>query len=183
MDDTRQHFGLTQERYAAWLGVHRSTLALAEAGHRSLPVGVGGVQAVRLDLAALGKTLDAHNQVVEVAPLPEPDPARPPLEQRLRDCRYQVGTLRFELEKLQRRAAPLLNRLAALPALRAWAGPPPKSVEREQRWLATLEAEARQQLRDVCGTGPQQLLQARLAGLEREAQWLEEVLSTLPSAT
>ncbi|RFP66085.1 hypothetical protein D0N36_05010 [Hymenobacter lapidiphilus] len=181
MSELRQHFGLTQAQYARWLGVNRTTLALVESGRRAMPLEVGGLPAVRLELGRQGQTLDAQNRVVAVAPLPEPTPERAPLAWRLEQCQHQAGKLRFELKKLQRRATPFLNRLAALPALCAWGGPV-KSAEREAQWLDAVEAEARQQLLDVCGAGPQLLLQTQLAGLEHQINALEAALAALPPA-
>jgi hypothetical protein len=57
-----------------------------------------------------------------------------------------------------------------------------KNPAREAGWLALFEGEAVDGLRDDCGAGPQRLLVARLAGLEREAELLEELLATLPPA-
>ncbi|MBC8085469.1 MAG: hypothetical protein H7Z21_19895, partial [Hymenobacter sp.] len=50
-------------------------------------------------------------------------------------------------------------------------------------WLALFEAEAVSGLSDECGAGPQRLLEARIAGLEREAELLAETLAGLPPAT
>jgi hypothetical protein len=38
------------------------------------------------------------------------------------------------------------------------------------------EGEAVDELRDICGAGPQRLLAARIAGLAREVELLEELL-------
>ncbi|MFD2783873.1 hypothetical protein [Hymenobacter rubripertinctus] len=181
MDTTRQHFALTQARYAAWLGENRSTVAMVEAGHRNAPLRIGNRQAMRLDLATLGKTFTPQNELLTFPALPEPAPERGPLNYRLRQVRHQLANLRYRLESLRRQAQPYHNRLLAVPALRAWPGPS-ANPEREQRWLDSFEQEARHELLNVCGAGPQQLLQARLAGLERETQWLEEVLNALPPA-
>ena len=68
-----------------------------------------------------------------------------------------------------------------MPTLRAWTGAV-KNPAREAGWLALFEGEAVDGLRDDCGAGPQRLLEARLAGLLREAELLEELLpAALPA--
>lgn len=177
----RDLLGLTQERLASWLGVNRTTLASSESGHRSLPSRYGVADA-RLTLAVLGKVLgDAGATAAAPPPLPLPVPERDPLAWRLTNCRHQASGLRRQLEAMRAKAAQFEARLAAIPALRAYAGPV-KNPAREAGWLALLEGEAVDGLRDDCGAGPQRLLEARLAGLEREAELLEEMLATLPPA-
>jgi DNA-binding XRE family transcriptional regulator len=180
IDDTRQHFGLTQERLAQWLGVARSTIAGAENGHRSWPVGKG-LQNMRLSAAALGFAADPAGGLAPLLPaLPPPPIEEEEFRQRSRYCVYQIQTLRFELENMQARAQQLEARLAALPTLRAWTGPVPHA-EREARWLRMFEVEAVEGLRDNCGQGPQRLLEARIGGLERELELLQELLSAGPT--
>ncbi|WP_345050444.1 hypothetical protein [Hymenobacter glaciei] len=67
-----------------------------------------------------------------------------------------------------------------LPALRAYAGQVTNPA-RETAWLGLLEAEAVDGLRDRCGAGPQGLLAARIAGLEREAELLQALLPPSPA--
>ena len=181
MDTTRQHFALTQARYAAWLGENRSTVAMVEAGHRAAPLRIGNRQEMRLDLATLGKTFTIQNELLTFPPLPEPAPEPAPLNHRLREVRHQLTNLRYRLESLRRQAVPYHNRLLAVPALRAWTGPVP-NPEREARWLDSFEQEAVHKLRDVYGQSPQLLLQARIAGLEQEIALLEVALAALPPA-
>ena len=175
----REHFGLTQERLASWLGVNRVVLAQAEGGSRSLPLRDGLLEP-RLTLAALGKLLHPDGTSAPgLAPLPPPAPDLLPLTHRLNDCRHQVWRLGRELAALQARATCFTNRLAALPTLRAYTGPV-KNPAREAGWLALFEGEAVDGLRDDCGPGPQRLLEARIAGLLREAELLEELLGPVP---
>ncbi|RSK42979.1 hypothetical protein [Hymenobacter perfusus] len=181
MDATRGYFALTQTRYAAWLGENRSTVAMVEAGHRAAPLRIGNRQGIRLDLATVGNTLTPENELRTLPPLPEPAPEPGPLHHRLRELQHQLTNLRYRLENLQRQAQPYLNRLLAVPALRAWPGPV-SNPEREARWLDSFEQEAVQMLRDVCGRGPQLLLQARIAGLEQETALLEAALGAGPPA-
>jgi len=177
----RAHFGLTQERLASWLGVNRVALAQAESGQRGLPPG-SGLQEPRLTLAALGKLIGPDGSAQPgLPPLPAPAPDPDPLAWRLRECRHQARRLTRELAALQARAVCLTNRLAALPTLRAYAGPV-RNPAREAGWLALFEGEAVDGLRDDCGAGPQRLLEARLAGLLREAELLEELLPAAPTA-
>ena len=84
--------------------------------------------------------------------------------------------MRYELEDMRRRAPMYEARLVALPALRRWNGPV-RNLQLEQSWLALFEDEAVAALRYECGAGPQRLLEARIAGLEREAELLEEMLA------
>ena len=178
-DFVRDHFGLTQERLASWLGVNRVVVAQAESGQRRLPLS-SGLQEPRLALAAMGKLLhpDGTAQDSALPPLPLPSPEAAPLAHRLAECRHQALRLSRELRGLQARAICYTNRLAALPTLRAYAGPV-KNPAREAGWLALFEGEAVDGLRDDCGAGPQRLLEARLAGFNREAELLEELLATL----
>jgi hypothetical protein len=142
---------------------------------RSLPLGVG-IQHIRLMLAAEGLVPGAAAGPPQPAPpLPPPGPEAAPLEQQLRECRYQLTTLGFRLRKLQRQAAPYEAWLRAIPALRAWAGPVPAQA-RETQWLDFIEQEAAATLRNVCGAGPQLLLTTRIAGLTHEVALLEAAL-------
>ena len=177
----REQFALTQERLANWLGINRTTLALVETGQRTMPLGTA-VQDVRLTLAGMGLILE-HEGATSPAPPPLPPPPldKDTLEQRLDYCRHHARNLRFELEGMRRRAVPYQNRLAALPALRSWNGPR-KKPELEESWLAVFESEANTALGYQCGAGPQRLLEARIAGLEREAELLEEALAGIAPA-
>lgn len=131
-------------------------------------------------MAWLGRVLDpSGTSTPGPPPLPLPAPDLAPLTRRLQDCRYHAGRLRHELETMRRRAAPFAARYAALPSLRAWTGPV-DDPEREARWLDGFEQDAAYELRYVCGAGPQRLLEARIAGLEREAAMLAETLGEAP---
>ncbi|SHJ82071.1 hypothetical protein SAMN02745146_0261 [Hymenobacter daecheongensis DSM 21074] len=174
----RDQFGLTQERLASWLGIARGTLAMGEGnGSRGLP-GANWVNNLRLLLAGQGKVYDP---ATPDAPHPAPPPLPPPpittdpLAWRVRVARHEMYQLTRRLERMQARAAQHNLRLAALPALRAYAGPV-ENPAREAGWLALFEGEAVDELRDLCGAGPQRLLEARLAGLVREVELLEELL-------
>lgn len=181
-DSTRTRFALTQQQMANWLGIARSTVAAAEKGHRSLPL--GGLESARLTVAAQGLTMMAPDGpwvVVPAQPVPLPD--EKPLRRQLAQCRLRIAALRHELDNLRQRATGYEARFAALPALRAWGGVPSENPEREAHWLDHFEQEAVSELRYVCGPGPQRLLEARLAGLEREAELLAEMLAPpLPGA-
>ncbi len=172
MPTTRALLGLTQEKLARWLGIPRASLALAETGRQPLPLGVW-LQDARLDMARLGLVLDpAGTTSPAPPPLPLPSPDLAPLTQRLGQCRYQAWRLGHELAKLRRQAAGFEARYVALPALRAWTGPV-EDPAREARWLDGFEQDAESALLYTCGAGPQRLLEARIAGLEREAELLE----------
>ncbi|GAA4037979.1 hypothetical protein GCM10022409_24090 [Hymenobacter glaciei] len=183
-DSLRKYFGLTQERLAAWLGVHRVVLAQAETGQRRLPLGPSqqGIPDVRLSLAKQGLLMQP-GQSAEPAPPPLPMPvdSRPVLR-RLQACRQQAANLRQQLPTMQARATAFANRLAALPALRAYTGPMPNPA-REAAWLDRFEQEAVSGLRGECGPVLQGVAAARLAGLTHEMELLEELLAALPPAT
>ncbi|GAA3930237.1 hypothetical protein [Hymenobacter algoricola] len=173
-DSIRTQLGLTQERMADWLGMSRVSVTLAEQGHRSLPHSAA-LQEGRLSFARLGRVLDATGQTRPAPPpLPPPAPDPEPLLARLDYCQHHLRNLRYKLKLMQARAAPYEARLKALPALRAWTGPI-RNPALEESWLALFEAEAVSTLLDDCGTGPQKLLTARIAGLEREAEVLGEL--------
>ena len=172
----RTYFGLTQEMMASWLGVPRTSLALAERGHQSLTP-TTGVQEARLSLAAQGLV---YGDAGDSFPAP-PALLPPPLDTkalafRLQECRAKAQSVALQLAILRRRAAPYEARLAAAPALRAYPGPI-SSPEDEGIWLTHFEREALGQLRTTCGATAQWLLEGRLAGLEREAELLAEVLA------
>ena len=171
----RDHFGLTQERLASWLGANRTTLASSERGRRTLPPGQA-VQEARLVLATAGQVLGSTDAALPSAPPLAVPLKSQPLEARREECRYEAFRLRHRLAAMQAKATQLTARLAALPALRAYAGEV-KNPAREAGWLALFEGEALDGLRDDCGPGPQRLLEARLAGLEREAELLGELLT------
>ncbi|GAB2940712.1 hypothetical protein GCM10027048_01370 [Hymenobacter coalescens] len=178
-DFIRNHFGITQERLASWLGVNRVAVAQAESGQRSLPL-KHGLQEARLALAAMGQLLNPDGTAQPAPPaLPPPAPDPEPLQRRLAECRYQARRLERELAGMRQRATRLEHRLAALPALRAYTGTV-RNPAREAGWLALFEGEAVDGLRDDCGAGPQRLLAARLAGLQREAELLQELLDAPP---
>ena len=180
IDDTRRHFGLTQAQMAEWLGVARSTVALAENGHRLWPVGKGS-QNMRLSAAALGFAADPAGAIAPLLPgLPPPELYEDPFRKRSLYCRYHLHLLRIELGNMRARAQQLEARLAALPTLRAWPGPVPQPAQ-EARWLDAFEAEAMEGLCYDCGAGPQRLLEARIAGLERELELLQELVPAAPT--
>jgi len=177
----RTLLGLTQERLAQWLGVARATVALAERGHQPLPPATY-VQDARLRLAHRGLVyVEGGDPLPAPPPLPAPIPDQGPPETRLKYCQHQIHNLRYTLELMQERARPFEARLKAMPALRAWTGPVSHPVL-EENWLAQFEAEATTALLDDCGKGPQKMLQARIAGLEREAEVLQELVDELSEA-
>lgn len=174
----RDKFGLTQERLASWLGVGRGAVAMAESGLRTLPLGAG-VQEARLALASVGKVYAPgapDSALPAPPPLPTPAPDTQAVAWRAQECRELARRTQRQLEILRGQATQMEARLAALPALRAYAGPVPNAT-RETGWLALLEGEAEAGLRTRCGRGAQRLLEARLAGLEREAELLEALLA------
>ncbi|WP_211289905.1 hypothetical protein [Hymenobacter chitinivorans] len=142
--------------------------------HRSWPLGTAG-QLIRLTLATLGLVYDPAGNRPAPPPLPLPPPEPEPLQSRLAYCEHHAGRLCYELNQLRLKAAPYEARLAALPALRAFTGPV-KHPAREENWLALLESETETALLYDCGRGPQKLLEARIAGLEREAEVLRELV-------
>ena len=171
----RTQFGITQERMADWLGMSRVSVTLAEQGQRSLPHSAA-LQEGRLTFARLGRVLDASGQTQPAPPpLPAPAPDPQPLLARLDYCQHHLRNLRYRLKLMQARAVPFEARLKALPALRAWTGPI-RDPALEESWLALFEGEAQSGLLYDCGAGPQKLLAARIAGLEREAQVLGELV-------
>lgn len=177
----RRQLGLTQEMMASWLGVGRSSLALAERQRQSLTL-TTGVQATRLLLAARGLVYDGAGGSFPAPPaLPVPPPDADELGFHLRVCRVQAQGVELQLEILRRRAAPCLARMVAAPALRAYPGPV-SAPEEEADWLFLFEREALRKLRTRCGATTQRLLEARLAGLQREAEVLAETLALAPPA-
>ncbi|TGE29079.1 hypothetical protein [Hymenobacter metallicola] len=175
-DSIRTHLGFTQEMLAGWLGVSRVSVALAEQGHPHLPYGAG-LQMARLVLATQGLVYNPEGNTPAPPALPLPAPDLDPLVARLDYCQHRSRNLRRALERLRAQAAPLEARLATLPALRTWTGAV-RNPSLEESWLALIEHEASSGLRYDCGQGPHKLLEARIAGLEREAQVLRELLET-----
>lgn len=184
MDAIRKFFGLTQQQFALWLGQARSSIAESETGRR-LPSMREGYweRSRRLTLAASGKALEplTGDSIPGLPPLPPLPPEPTPLQDQVRKCRHRIRNLQYDLADMQEKAKPYEARRAALPTLLAWTGPDP-SPERAAAWLDLFEKEAEVELLYTCGIGPQRLLQARIAGLEREAELLEELLATLPPA-
>ena len=182
----RETFGLTQDRLAAWLGVGRVAVAQSEGGQRGLPLNAG-MQQVRLMMASLGKTFDlAPAAGVPPPPSPPPTPEPPPSVRRVdlqaQRCRLAVYRGQQQGQVLQVQAAQWRARLAATPLLRAYTGPV-NNLAREAGWLALFEGEALDGLRDRCGPDAQVLLDARVAGLAREAEVLEAWLAAHTVAT
>ena len=174
----RTQFGLTQEMMAEWLGVARSSVALTERGYQSTTAGTGG-QVLRLQLAAQGLAYDgAGGSFAAPTAPPEPLPDAEELGYRLRQCRVKAQGIDLKLDILRRQTAPYEARWAAAPALRAYPGPV-ADPEQEANWLTIFELEAKRQLRKVATE--RRLLEARLAGLEREAELLAEILAAPPA--
>ena len=124
-DHTRTSFRLTQDQLAAWLRVPRGSIAAAERGHRSLPF-KPNLRGLRLDMATMGRAVDASGQLLPLPPpLPVPPMPLPPVQRQLRECRYRIGRLQHELEQLRARTPAFEARLMAVPILRSWAGPRP----------------------------------------------------------
>lgn len=182
MSSARRIFGLTQQQLATWLDVARSSIALGETGQRTPPLANKYWQRdLRLDLATLGKGLDpvTNAAIPGLPPLPPLPPAPEPLQARLHECRHRIRNLHYNLGILKDKARPYEARRAALPTLRAWTGSDPRP-EQAASWLNLFEKEAEVELLYTCGPGPQRLLEARIAGLEHEAELLEEMLAALP---
>ncbi|UOQ51037.1 hypothetical protein [Hymenobacter cellulosivorans] len=173
-DEIREKLGLSQDMLGNWLGISRNSVALAEGLHRAWPLGTA-VQLIRLTLATIGLVYDPAGNRPAPPPLPAPPPDHEPLQARLTYCQHHASRLRYELADLRLKAAPYEARLAALPALRAFPEPV-KNPAHEENWLALLETEAETALLYDCGAGPQKLLEARIAGLEREAEVLRDAL-------
>ncbi|GAA4384576.1 hypothetical protein [Hymenobacter koreensis] len=171
----RTLFGLSQNMLAEWLGVARSSLALTERGYQSTTA-MPGTQALRLQLAAKGLVYDGAGGSFPAPPaLPEPLPNPEELAYRLQQCQTKIQGLKLQLDILHRRAAPCAARLVAAPALRAYPGPV-ENPQDEADWISLFEQQARRQLRSTCGATARRLLEARLAGLQREAEVLAEGL-------
>ncbi|WP_046246156.1 helix-turn-helix domain-containing protein [Hymenobacter terrenus] len=176
----RDQFGLTQERLASWLGVNRTTVAMAESGRRNQPTSRWLLDA-RIELAALELVFNPGGETMPAPPpVPTPPVQRLPLDHRLVETRYQILRLQRELKSMRKRAAQFEARLRAVPALRAWTGPV-RNPAREAGWLALFEEEAVDGLRDDCGAGQQLLLEARIAGLEHETGLLAAAVANLPA--
>ncbi|MDQ2769931.1 MAG: hypothetical protein M3Y54_05455 [Bacteroidota bacterium] len=178
-NDTRTYFRLTQDQLAAWMRIPRGSIAAAERGHRSMPF-KPHLRGLRLDMAAMGRAIDASGQLLPVPPpLPVPPWPLPPVQRQLRECRYRIGRLQHELEELRARTPAFEARLAAVPILRGWAGPDPNALQAEG-WIDRFEQQAVSELQNGCGEGPQLLLRARIAGLEQEAAVLAQALAAAP---
>ncbi|MCB2407766.1 hypothetical protein [Hymenobacter lucidus] len=176
----RTRLSLTQERLANWLGIPRASLALAERDHQPLPY-AAGVQLARLLLALHGQVFDPAGNRPAPPPLPIPLPEQKPLLKRIRYCEHHAARLRRKVEMMRTIVEAYETRLAVLPALWAWTGEV-RNPALEKTWLALLEGEAMSALLDTYGAGPQKLLEARIAGLEREAEVLRELVEKLPAA-
>lgn len=171
----RAQFGLTQKMMADWLGVARSSVALTERGYQSTASGTSG-QTLRLQLAAHGLVYDRAGGNFPAPPAPsELGPDAEELGYRLRQCRAKAQGIELKLELLRRQTAPHAARWAVAPALRAYPGPI-ADPEQEANWLTIFEQEAKRQLRYAATA--RRLLEARLAGLEREAELLAEWMLT-----
>ncbi|MDO7876822.1 hypothetical protein Q5H93_18905 [Hymenobacter sp. ASUV-10] len=166
------------------MGQARSSIAESETGRRPPSIREGyWERSRRLTLAAIGKALDplTGDSLPGLPPLPPLPPAAQPLQDRVRDCRHRIRNLQYDLADMQEKAKPYEARRAALPTLLPWTGPDP-SPDLAAAWLDLFEKEAEVALLYTCGAGPQRLLQARIAGLERECELLEELLAPLPPA-
>ena len=125
-----------------------------------------------------GASVRRHGHTKTGSALPLPAVQRDPLDWRLKLCRHYAGRTRTKLEVLRRAATAYEARFAALPTLCAYPVPV-ADPEMDAGWLTIFEIEAKRALRDTYGAGPQLLLAARLAGLEREAEVLAAGLAEL----
>lgn len=121
MAAVRQHFGLTQQEMAQWLGVSEAQAGHLDTGRR----GLGGMAAEALapfvaQLPPAGPA-PAALRLVSAAPpalaLAPPEAAL--LEARLDYCQHHARRLRRQLAPLTTQAATAARWAAALPALRA----------------------------------------------------------------
>ena len=180
----RACFGIGQVPLAAYLGVSRSLLSMADGNRRELPT------AALLRLEPLARALPApwSDGPPDPPPLPEPSllpaprlpdpPAPAALRERLAAAEDALRRATRALAAAERPAAQARRLLAVLPALAAAL---PAADARAHRQLPYLEAEARDRL----GPGPaavRALLLARGVALRTEVAWLRAWLEALPAA-
>lgn len=176
----RTHFGFSQADLADYLGIDRSLLAHVEADRRPLPM----VATWRL-LPLLGLMPPPHG-TGPAAPV-APDPAEATaqtldaLQWRLKVCRHEAENLASALERQlpqlhaarHRRALP--GQLAALPPRAPLAALPHEPATPDLAWAARMAENAVDDLARF-GVQARALQEARLAGLQAEAAYLEGVL-------
>ncbi|RYU78930.1 hypothetical protein [Hymenobacter persicinus] len=158
----RAWFGLSQTGLGQCLGLSKMMVSQVERGVRGLPG--------RAAMPQAALTLALHSTATD--PSPEPLDAQAVL-QRQQACQQRANQLAFELSGMLERATWARRRLAALPTLLAALAPPGTAAP---AWLATFEADARQELARS-GTTAQALLRLRLAALTAEVAEAEQLLA------
>jgi DNA-binding transcriptional regulator YiaG len=142
----REHFGLSQQEIAAWLGIVQAQASHLETGRRALsPEAAAALAPLVAQLPAPGAAPAAGALRLASAAAPRlalAPPEAAPLVARLDYCQHHARRLRRALRPLEAQAAVAARWAAALPALRAalppdpgpWAEPDPTTV-----WPAWLD--------------------------------------------
>ena len=126
----RQHFGLSQQDMAGWLGVSPAQASHLETGRRALPPEAAEALAPLLrQVPAPSAPAAPALRLASVAPaaptLALAPPEAAPLEARLDYCQHHARRLRRLMRPLEAEAALAAHWAAALPTLRAALPPDP----------------------------------------------------------
>ncbi|GAB3837684.1 helix-turn-helix domain-containing protein [Hymenobacter jeollabukensis] len=119
----RDHFGISQQHMAVWLGVTQANASQLESGRRGLS------PAAAEALAPLIRQLPPPDAPLPAAAPPPPlalaPPEAGPLAARLDYCQHHARRLRRQLRPLEAQAAVAARWAEALPAIRAALPPDP----------------------------------------------------------
>jgi transcriptional regulator with XRE-family HTH domain len=126
----RQHFGLSQEEMAGWLGLSKAQAGHLETGQRALsPAAAEALAPLLRQVPAVGPAAPPTLRLASAAPAAPPlalaPPEAAPLAARLDYCQHHARRLRRLLRPLAAAAGLAARWAVALPALRAALPPDP----------------------------------------------------------
>lgn len=163
--DIRERLGLTNQQLADYLGVSYSLLTMCQSNKRSLPTNAN-LQLVRLAMAL---------QQLPVLPTTAPNTTETntALNQQIDTLKLQLHTAQQKLTQMTKLYQQATTKLQMVQALTAQP-PSGNAAQKEQLWLAVLEAEANATLQQNT-TSKQLLLQAQVNNLQYYITELEKL--------
>jgi transcriptional regulator with XRE-family HTH domain len=165
--EVRRQYGFTQEQLADFLAVSKGLLAMAETGKRELPTAALlklnrlHQQTMNLPAAGTGKKYAALFIKQQTA-------AATALQNHAGKCTYEAIILQKKLTMLKKNHLQAVNTLHLVAQLRLEAPEDKATAKRNMLWVNMIEANTYKRLTS-CGEAELQLLQFKIASLEKEA--------------
>ena len=159
----RLSLGVTQQELADYLDISRSHLAMAEGGHRELPL------TAQAKLSALRRNMTGDASVFINAEMQrQNEKARNMLHALAQDYNRRSAAILYKLEKIRSRHRQYLKVLQSVSGVLTEL-PPGRENKKDRLWLELLQTQARHKM-DGCGIGAQVLLQLRAEVFADHAQ-------------